>query len=122
MMEIRQGACMRLRTWVLFLAVCGAVALVGAPASLAQQDQSENHRKMVDRVVPLYPALARKMSISGSVKIEAVVAPNGTVKSAGILGGHPVLAQAGVDAVKRCKWETGSRETHEIVVLNFHPD
>jgi len=113
---------MRLRKWVLFLAVCGAVSLVGAPASLAQQDQSENHRKMVDRVVPLYPALARKMSISGSVKIEAVVAPNGTVKSAGIPGGHPVLAQAGVDAVRRSKWETGSRETHEIVVLNFHPD
>jgi outer membrane biosynthesis protein TonB len=61
---------------------------------LAQQDQSENHRKIMDRVVPVYPALARKMSISGSVKIEAVVAPNGTVKSAGILGGHPVLAQA----------------------------
>ena len=111
---------MRLRTWLLLLTVCGIVSLAVGPASLAQQDQSENHRKIMDRVVPVYPALARKMSISGSVKIEAVVAPNGTVKSAGILGGHPVLAQAGLDAVKRCKWETGSRETHEIVVLNFH--
>lgn len=113
---------MRLRTWVLWLAICGAVSLVCIPPSRAQQDQSENHRKIVDRVVPVYPTLARKMSISGSVKIEAVVGPNGTVKSAGILGGHPVLAQAGVDAVKRCKWETGSRETHEIVILNFHPE
>jgi TonB family protein len=113
---------MRLRTWVLFLAACGATSLIGAPACLAQQDQPESHRKMVDRIVPVYPALARKMSIAGSVKIEAVVAPNGTVKSAGILGGPPVLAQVGVDAVKRCKWETGSHETHEIVVLNFHPE
>jgi outer membrane biosynthesis protein TonB len=62
------------------------------------------------------------MGIAGLVKIEAVVAPNGTVKSANILGGHPVLAQAGVDAVRKCKWEAGSRETKEVVVLNFHPD
>ena len=71
---------------------------------------------MLNRVVPAYPGLAQKMGISGSVKIEAVVAANG------ILGGHPVLAQAGVDAVRRCKWEAATRETHEIVILNFHPE
>jgi TonB family protein len=76
---------------------------------------------MVTRVVPSYPNLAQKMRIAGSVKIEAVVAPNGTVKSAGILGGHPVLAQAGLDAVEKCKWEPSSRETKEVVILNFHP-
>jgi TonB family protein len=113
---------MRLRTGVLFLAVCGALSLVAIPASRAQQEQSESHRKMTSRVMPVYPSLAQKMGISGSVKIEAVVAANGSVKSAGILGGHPVLAQAGVDAVRRCKWESGPRETHEVVVLNFHPE
>jgi TonB family protein len=112
---------MRLRTGVLFLAVWGAIALVSAPASRAQQDQSEVHRKMVSRVVPVYPSLAQKMGISGSVKIEAVVTANGMVKSAGILGGHPVLAQAGVDAIRRCRWESGPRETHEVVIFNFHP-
>jgi TonB family protein len=113
---------MRLRTWALFLAVCGAILVAGLPVAHAQQDQSESHRKTVSRVVPLYPGLAQKMGISGSVKIEAIVAPNGKVKSAGILGGHPVLAQAGVDAVKRFKWEAGPRETHEVVIFNFHPE
>lgn len=111
---------MRLATWVLFLAVCGAV--LSLPVVYAQQDQSESHRKTLSRVVPLYPGLAQKMGISGSVKIEAVVAPNGIVKSAGILGGHPVLTQAAVDAVKRFKWEAGPRETHEVVIFNFHPE
>jgi TonB family protein len=88
----------------------------------AHAQQPEGQRKMVTKVVPIYPTLARKMGISGSVKIEALVAHNGTVKSAGILGGHPVLAQAGVDAVRRCKWEAGPRESKELVIFNFHPD
>ncbi len=111
---------MRLRTAVLFLLVCAAIG--SAVPQAGAQEPSESHRKMVNRVVPAYPGLAQKMGISGSVKIEAVVAANGNVKSTGILGGHPVLAQAGADAVRRCKWEASPRETHEIVVLNFHPD
>ena len=34
------------------------------------------------------------MNITGTVKIEVVVAPNGTVKDARVVGGHPVLANA----------------------------
>src|SRR5215475_4320281 len=73
---------MRLRTWVLVLAVCAALG-----SFTHAQDFSDSHRKMVNRVVPAYPSLAQKMGISGSVKIEAVVGPNGTVKATGILGG-----------------------------------
>ena len=111
---------MRLRTGVPFLLVCAVVGF-SVPQARAQESP-ESHRKMVNRVVPVYPSLAQKMGISGSVKIDAVVAANGTVKSTGILGGHPVLAQAGADAVRRCRWEAALRETHEIVVLNFHPE
>ena len=42
---------------------------------------------------PQYPELAKKMNLSGTVKIEVVVAPNGTVKEARVVGGHPVLAK-----------------------------
>jgi TonB family protein len=113
---------MRLWKRLVFLAVCATMLLPSSRFSWGQQDQPESRRKIVSRVVPHYPSLAQKMGIAGSVKIEAVVAANGTVKSASILGGHPVLAQAGVDAVRRCKWEAGTRETKEIVVFNFHPD
>jgi TonB family protein len=113
-----------MRLWVRFVgvAVCASSLLVSTPRSWAQQEQSESHRKMATKVVPIYPSLAQKMGIAGSVKIEALVAPNGTVKSAGILGGHPVLAQAGVDAVRRCKWEPAARDTKEVVIFNFHPE
>jgi TonB family protein len=113
---------MQLKVRFVVLAVCTTILLALSPFSCAQQDQSESKRKMVTRVVPVYPTLAQKMGIWGAVRIEAVVASNGTVKSAGILGGHPVLAQAGVDAVRRCKWEAGPRESKEVVIFNFRPD
>ena len=110
-----------MRLWVrmLLLLMCTSTLLLQSPCARGQQE--EGKRKMVTRVVPNYPSLARKMGIAGSVKIEALVAPNGTVKSAGILGGHPVLAQAGIDAVQKCKWEPSAHETKEVVILNFHP-
>jgi TonB family protein len=77
---------------------------------------------MVNKVVPIYPFLAQKMGIAGSVKIEALVVPTGNVKSAVVLSRHPVLAQAALDAVQRCKWEVAPHETKELVILNFHPE
>jgi len=62
------------------------------------------------------------MRISGTVRIEAVVAPNGSVKSTSVIGGHPVLVQSAQDAVRKCKWEPTSHETKEVVILNFRPD
>jgi TonB family protein len=113
-----------MRWWncaVAFLfSVCLGIGLA-APCS-AQQDANGAHRKMTAKIVPLYPPLAHEMNLGGTVRIEAVVAPNGTVKSASILGGHPVLAQSALDAVRRSKWEPAPRETKELVILNFHPE
>jgi len=88
----------------------------------AAQDHAESTRKLLARVEPSYPGIARTMHITGTVRIEAVVAPNGTVKSTSVLGGHPVLAQSAMDAVRKCRWEAGPHETKEVVILNFRPD
>jgi len=42
------------------------------------------------------------MNIMGVVKVEITVAPNGTIKNAKLIGGHPVLANAALDAVRKC--------------------
>jgi TonB family protein len=103
------------------IAVFAGLVIIAPPRSSAQ-DHPESTRKLVNRAEPSYPGIARNMHISGTVRIEAVVAPNGTVKSASVLGGHPVLAQSAIDAVRKCKWEAVSHETKEIVILNFRPD
>jgi protein TonB len=91
-------------------------------SSLSAQDQSDSKRKIVTKVTPNYPALARTMNISGTVKVEAVVAPDGTVKSASLTGGHPLLGQAAVDAIRKSKWEVAPHETHELITVRFHPE
>lgn len=82
---------------------------------------AEPARKIVTKVSPQYPALAREMRISGNVRVEALVAPNGKVRLVEIKGGHPVLAQAAADAVNRWKWEPAKNETREPVELKFLP-
>jgi TonB family protein len=88
----------------------------------AQQDQLESKRKVVNRVMPSYPDIARSMHIRGVVRIEAVVAPSGLVKSTSILGGHPLLAQSADQAVHKWKWEAASGESKEVVEVKFDPD
>jgi TonB family protein len=78
-------------------------------------------RKIISQVVPVYPELASKMQITGTVKVEAVVAPNGKVKSTQVVGGSPVLVKAAVDAIEKWKWGPAPQETKELIELNFHP-
>jgi TonB family protein len=79
----------------------------------------ESTRKVVTRVSPQYPNLARTMNIQGNVKADVLVAPNGTVKSIQIKGGHPLLGQAAENAIREWKWEPTPHETHEIIELKF---
>jgi TonB family protein len=107
-----------IRRRIAILAVFVA-SLMFAPGRILAQDHVEGARKIVTRAAPVYPGLARSMNIQGSVKADVLVAPNGTVKSVEIKGGHPLLVQAAQNALREWKWEPGPRETHEIVELKF---
>ena len=85
------------------------------------QDSPANTRAVITKVQPQYPALAQRMSIKGSVKLEVVVEPDGSVKSLNTKGGHPVLAQAAQDAIRQWKWQAASHETVESVRSQIQP-
>jgi TonB family protein len=88
----------------------------------AQQAQSEEIvRRAKNKVQPDYPVLAQKMKISGTVKIQVVVAPNGTVKDARVVGGHPVLASAALDAAKKWRFEAAPAEASGVIDFKFEP-
>jgi outer membrane biosynthesis protein TonB len=80
-----------------------AFATAGTVGVRAQQTQTNDEfvRRAKSKVQPNYPELARKMNIVGTVKVEVVVSPSGTVKDARVIGGHPVLASAALDAAKK---------------------
>jgi len=108
-----------MKRWALVILVLGCTFSLPSIASFAQDQPSS--RKVVDKVAPEYPQLARKLNLAGTVKVEAVVGGNGKVKSVQIMGGHPILAQAAMYAVAKWKWEPADHETREPVEVKFAP-
>ncbi len=102
------------------------VLLVVAPltffASYAPaQETAEVTRKVVTKVVPQIPNLARSLHLQGNVRADVLVAANGKVKSVEVKGGHPLLGQAAQNALSQWTWEPAAHETHESVELRFNP-
>jgi TonB family protein len=117
-----QGGTVSQRIAAVVLSVVLGTA-VGPIYSNAQNTQNSQNEEMVRRaktkVQPSYPELAHKMNISGVVKIEVTVAPNGTVKEARVVGGHPVLAQSALDAAKRWRFEPAASDSTGIIDFKF---
>lgn len=92
-----------------------------ASASFSQTSGTdEGKRKVKSKTSPVYPELARRMSVAGKVKIEVIITPDGHVRSTRVLGGHPLLVQACQDAVKEWKYFPAPEETTQIVEFDFH--
>ena len=109
---------MSLRRWGWLLLVVIGIGQFGLHGQDAAGDIV---RRAKIRVQPVYPELARKMNITGTVKVEVVVSPNGSVKDAKVVGGHPVLAGAALDAVKKWKFEPAAGESSGVVDFKFEP-
>jgi len=60
------------------------------------------------------------MNLGGTVKVLAVVAADGNVKSVEPVGGSPVLIKAAQDAVAKWKFAPGA-ESKEPIELHFTP-
>ena len=90
-------------------------------SAVCPAQDSSGTRKLLGHTAPPYPELARHLRITGVVKIDVVVGPDGSVKSADPRGGHPLLVQAATTAVRGWRWEPASRESHELVQVKFFP-
>jgi TonB family protein len=100
-----------------------AVGVVGGGVSALKGQDAPNEviRRAKSKVEPIYPELAKKMNITGVVRVQVVVAPNGTVKEAKVVGGHPLLANAALDAVKKWRFEPAPGESSGVVDFKFEP-
>ena len=98
------------------------LALVtGSVSVAAAQDQGSGPRKVVSRVTPTYPSIARTMNLTGVVKLDVVVSTNGSAKSVQVIGGNPLLAQSAEIAIHLWKWEKSDHESTEHVEVTFAP-
>lgn len=118
-MSVRESLRKILVCFLVMAALCISTGI--APTSRAAAEESGD-RKVKYRVEPLYPEIARKLGLSGIVKLEVVVAPNGNVKETKVIGGHPILVNAALDAVKKWKFESANSESTKPLEFKFQPD
>ncbi len=112
---------LRAETRWLTVAILLILGCTAGSAPLARAQDTEITRKVKIRVTPTYPELARRMGITGIVKVQITIDKGGTIKNSKLVGGHPLLASAALDAVKKWRYESAAEETTGVVEFRFDP-
>ena len=97
------------------LVQAGALALMLVMALPARADG----RAVKSRVSPVYPEIAKRMRVSGQVKLEASVDAQGKVTDVKELSGNHTLALAAKEALMQWKFVPAPSESNETVEINF---
>src|SRR6266404_407993 len=97
--------------------ICAAILLCALAASAPGQEG----RKAISKPTPRYPEIAKHMNLVGTVKVEIVIGPDGKVKNTNVIGGHPILIGATLDALKEWKYEPAKSETSVTLTFDFRP-
>ena len=98
-----------------------APTVTSVPATVVDEAAAQSDRKILNRVVPAYPSLARSMNLRGTVRVDALVDTSGKVKTLTVRGGHPVLVQAAQSAIYKWKWSPAKQESQEVIEVRFDP-
>ena len=61
--------------------------------------------KLIHKVIPEYPALAKTARISGVVHLIGTIGKDGSIRNLQLVDGHPMLAHAALQAVKQWVYE-----------------
>jgi protein TonB len=73
--------------------------------------------KLIHKVIPAYPALARTARISGTVHLSAIIGTDGTVRELKVMSGHALLIQAAVDAVRQWRYQPTTLNGQPVEVI-----
>jgi protein TonB len=61
--------------------------------------------RLINQARPVYPPLAKQARISGTVKLQAVIAKDGSIQELQVISGHPLLVQSALDAVRQWRYQ-----------------
>src|SRR5437660_520170 len=104
------------------LLICVMLGVWIAPMTpLWSQTKYDAERRVVKRVEPEYPSTLKRLYIGGVVRVEVVVAPDGSTETMLLTGGNPILGQSAMKAIKQWKFAPASAKSTFIVPLTFDP-
>ncbi len=106
----------RLRRAGVRLMQAAALALM---VSLAMPSRAADERAVKSRIPPVYPEIAKRMRISGVVRLTVTVDSEGKVTDVKPLSGNTMLSNAAQEAVRKWKFDPGPGESTMEVALNF---
>lgn len=97
------------------------LALLSAaiPRAAAQSTTGDAPRRIKVAVKPEYSALAKRLSLSGTVRVEVQIGADGKVKKAHVVGGHPVLGLDAEKAAMLTEFEAASKESTQVIEFRF---
>jgi len=104
----------------------GAIGYVDASASSegvkaleVVTETSRSGRALLTQVQPEYPETLRQLGISGIVRLQVVISPQGNVENVSLLGGNPILGESAIKAVRQWTYVAAPRKTTLIVAVPF---
>lgn len=95
------------------------------PAPKAAESTGYRDGRLIRRVDPVYPDLARTLNVEGVVKLRLQVAADGTVSQVQVLSGAKLLVPAAVEAVRQWRYEPSlldgkPTEVEKEIDVQFH--
>jgi protein TonB len=61
--------------------------------------------RLLHRIDPVYPPIARQVRISGTVELTGVIGIDGRIRELQVVRGHPLLVNAALEAVRQWMYE-----------------
>ncbi len=92
------------RAWVALAVLLAPALPAGAQQLPLRVPPHIQERRLEHRVPPEYPEAARRARIEGAVRLAVLIGEDGQVRQVRRLSGHPLLAVAAMDAVKRWRY------------------
>jgi len=93
--------------------------LAAAPHLRAGDDLELNARHVHHYVRPSLPETARRMNLKGTVKLEVEISPAGKVTAIKPVGGHPLLINSAMYAVKGWEFDAAPQATTTVISVSF---
>lgn len=114
-MQALRGAAVMIASVLL---VGGAEAQQAVPSGTRLRVASDlQQAKLVSTAMPVYPVLAKRGRIEGTVRLTATIDKEGKVEKIETVSGHPILEQSAVEAVKKWRYKPTTLNGENVEVV-----
>jgi len=113
---------LRTRLVLAGIVVSVMILLAGSKESMvrgAANRPATGDRELITRVNPDYPNAWKNLNPGGVVRVEALVAPDGTVKATRLLDGDSILGQSAMTAIRQWKYAPAAAEQTVTLKIDF---